>query len=193
MIVDEKNIIIAASNGDTRAIERLINEYAEKLYSFCCYLTGSGDSADDLSQDVLVKALKSLKGFRCEASFSTWLNKIAMNLWKDNLRRSNTVKFVELDHEIQNEDGELVKEMIDPKDTIEHVMQKQELERVIKNALNKLVPEQRIAIILKYIEGKSLLEISEICDCPVGTIGARLKRGIIEVRKYLKPYVENKD
>ena len=69
-------------------------------------------------------------------------------------------------------------------------MENKELEEIIKKSLDILTSEQRVAIVLKYIEGKSLKEIAEICKCPIGTVSARLTRGIKVMRKLLKEHIE---
>ncbi|OGS20321.1 MAG: hypothetical protein A3J83_04270 [Elusimicrobia bacterium RIFOXYA2_FULL_40_6] len=162
---------------DTReSFNALIKETAQELYTFCCYLCGNHSDAEDLSQDVFVRAFKSVKDFQHKAAFSTWLHRIAINLYIDKTRRKKAVKFSALDD----------KREFPSNSTPEKEMENNELKELLKKSMDFLTPEQKSAIVLKYIENKSLEEIANICDTSIGTVSSRITRGIQEIRKHLK-------
>ena len=95
-----------------------------------------------------------------------------------------------MEHVIKSDRGDIIKERASPERTIEQDLENKELGKAIEKALNKLSSEQKVAIVLRHVEGKSFGEISKICGCPEGTISARISRGMIEIRKYLKPFAD---
>jgi RNA polymerase sigma-70 factor (ECF subfamily) len=192
MDYSEDNIVFSAKEGNREAFDVLVRKYAKEVYNLCYRLSGNTTDAEDLSQNVLLKALQSIQDFQQKSSFSTWLHQIAVNLWIDTLRKRKIVNFISIDETIKLRDGELKREFIDSGLIAEQNMENKELEKIIKKSLDVLTPDQKIAIVLKYIEGKSLEEIAKICNCPIGTISARLTRGIKEMNKHLKPYIEPK-
>jgi len=187
---DESRIISAAKKGNIDAFDELIRKYAKEIYNLCYRLCGNFTEAEDLSQNVLLRAVQSIINFKQESSLSTWLHRIAVNLWIDTLRQQKNIKYIYIDDPVQLGDNEFKREFSDYKFIPEKDMENKELEEIIKKSLDILTSEQRVAIVLKYIEGKSLEEIAEICKCPIGTVSARLTRGIKVMRKLLKEHIE---
>jgi RNA polymerase sigma-70 factor (ECF subfamily) len=187
---NEQTLISAIKDGDTEVFGELVKLYAERVYNFCYHLSGNDVDAKDLSQDVFIKALQSIHKFQQKSSLSTWLHQIAINLWIDKTRKRQKITFVSIDKPLDSEQGETLKKQlvesgIIPGKNIEN----KELEKVIQDALNKLSPEQKVVIVLKYIENKSLEEIAKICHCSVTAVGCRLFRGLKELRSHLKSYM----
>ena len=187
---DESKTILAAKEGDREAFDKIVRKYAKEIYNLCYRLCGNYTEADDLSQEVLLRAYQSIKNFKQESGLSTWLHRIAINLWIDTTRKRKEVNYIYIDEPIQSDDGDIKREITDFKFMPENTMENKELEEIIKKSLDILSPEQRVSIVLKYIEGKSLEEIAEICKCPIGTVSARLTRGIKEMRKLLREHIE---
>ncbi|MDD5686860.1 MAG: sigma-70 family RNA polymerase sigma factor [Elusimicrobia bacterium] len=192
MDYSEDKIILSAKQGNKESFDILVRKYAKEVYNLCYRLSGNTTDAEDLSQNVLLKALQSIKDFQQKSSFSTWLHQIAVNLWIDISRKRKVLNFTSIDETIKLDGGEFQREFADSGLIAEQNMENKELEKIIKKSLDVLTPDQKIAIVLKYIEGKSLEEIAKICNCPIGTISARLTRGIKEMNKHLKPYIEPK-
>src|SRR3989339_501708 len=187
---DESKIISAAQDGSLEAFDELIKKYAKEIYNLCYRFCGNYTEAEDLSQNVLIRAFQSIVNFKQESNLSTWLHRITVNLWIDTLRKQKKANYLYIDDPVQSEEGELNKQISDFKILPEKDMENKELEKIIKKSLDTLTPEQKVAIVLKYIEGKSLEEIAEICKCPIGTVSARLTRGIKEMRKLLREHIE---
>ncbi|OGS22312.1 MAG: hypothetical protein A2252_05705 [Elusimicrobia bacterium RIFOXYA2_FULL_39_19] len=182
-MAEEKELIVSACNDDKEAFFELAKKHAADIYNFCLYLTQNRSDAEDLSQEVFIKAFKAIKSFKQKSAFSTWLHAIAINQHKDRLRHNKILKFVSIDRLFHSKDGEKLRlELPDRQKSAENQLESSELKEIIAGSLDKLAPEQKIPIVLKYIEGKSLEEIAEICGCSVGTMSSRISRGIKTLR-----------
>ncbi len=189
--LNDSELVVLAKTGNRTAFGKLVERYIAGVYNFCYRLTGKTVDAKDLTQDVFINAMQSICRFRQEAGLSTWFNRIAVNLWINKTKRRDKVKFFSFERQAENEEGYVLKnQFVDPQPDPETGVQNKELELVIQNAINSLIPEQRVAVVLKYIEGKSLDEIARLCKCSVGTVGSRLARGLKELREQLKPYLK---
>src|SRR3989339_1006899 len=151
------------------SFSELIKVHSKEIYNFCLYLTGNPNDAHDLSQDVFINAYRSIEKFRQDWAFSTWLHTIALNLYRDRMRRRKTVKFTPMDDE---------KEFSDKQIPVEKQLEDSELKKKILKSLDLLSQEQKVPIVLKYLEGKSLEETAKLCNCSIGTVSSRISRGI---------------
>jgi RNA polymerase sigma-70 factor (ECF subfamily) len=185
--IEEIQLIAEAQQDDPDAFGLLIEKHAPMIYNLCYRLSGADSEARDLSQDVFLKALKSIRTFRKESSFSTWLHQIAVNLWYDREKHRKKILFASLDNTFETRDGEsLASQQIDPAPGAEEILACRERSLKIQKALSALPPDQRAVIVLKYLEDKSLEEISSICSCSIGTVSSRICRGLQAVRKNVK-------
>src|SRR6185369_15076012 len=136
---DEKGRIALSQNGDHAAFESLIKDYQRMIHSLCYRMTGSMTEAEDLAQETFIRAFQELKGFRAEARFSSWLYRIAMNLCL-NWRKSDQRR-----HALHRQWSE------------ENVLAAEEESTVpageVQQALLKLNPKQRAAIVLTTYDG----------------------------------------
>ncbi|OGS28266.1 MAG: hypothetical protein A2297_10235 [Elusimicrobia bacterium RIFOXYB2_FULL_48_7] len=172
--------------GDREAFGKIIDMYADKIYSMCYYSSKNKSEADDLFQEVFLKAFQSINNFSRESNFSTWLYRITVNHCIDRGRHRNLVSFFSV--EKNDEQGlTLEDKMPDSAPGPEQEAQKQEVNERLISALGRLNPRQRAAVLLMYFEEKSLKDISEIMDCSVGTVGSRLSYAFKKLRAYLKP------
>ncbi|OGS18155.1 MAG: hypothetical protein A3J83_03130, partial [Elusimicrobia bacterium RIFOXYA2_FULL_40_6] len=148
------------------AFEELVKVNSDRIFNLCYRLSGNYNDANDLAQDVFVQAFKNIKGFKEQSNFSTWLHRIAVNLWINKTKRNKIVKFVAIDKQDDDEDGKksIIEHIFDGL-TPEQIEEKRQLEENVRNALENLNEDYKIAVVLKYVEGKSLEEISKICNC----------------------------
>ena len=185
----ETELVEAARQDETEAFEELVNRNAGKIYNLCYRYSGREDEARDLTQETFVRAFKAVKKFHGDAGFSSWLYRIASNIWFDRAKRRKKVTFVSMDMPVRQDDGETERQFRDGGATPEQDYEKKEMDGKVQEALCLLAGDQRTAIILKYIEGKSLEEIASICGCSFGTASSRISRGLKELRKHLKGYL----
>ncbi|MCS7227405.1 MAG: sigma-70 family RNA polymerase sigma factor [Endomicrobia bacterium] len=187
---DDIELIHLAKNGDKEAFNKLIEKYSQRVYNLCYRLTGNKFDADDIFQETFIRAYKSIKRFKGESDFGTWLYRIAMNLWISEKRKSARKKIVSFDREIEVEDGEIQVEYVDPEESVEEDVQEQQIQDLVQEQIVQLNADCQLIIILRYIEGKSYKEIARICKCSIGTVGSRIYRAFQILRKNLLPLLD---
>ena len=176
--------------ADPDDFEALAVEHAQQLYNTALRMTGSEEDAKDLCQDALLRAYRSFGRWRRECSFSSWLYRIATNLFIDQARRRKRIRLESLDAPLVTDDGDQLTRAFesggrDPQALAEAA----EVQREVHLALQKLPPEFRMAVVLCDIQGFSYAEISEIMDCSIGTVRSRIHRARRALKNHLEPYV----
>lgn len=168
----EENLITRARDGDKYAFEILINKNFNILKGYVLKLTCNKDLAEDIIQDTLLSAVVHIDSFTPKAKFSTWLIKIATNKYRDYLRKYK--------------ETEILLDVLPSSYSIEEeIIQKQDLETVLK-ILKEMPNDKRTVFILKHYYGYSYDEISDIVNCPVGTVRSRLHYGIKDIITKMK-------
>lgn len=157
-----------AVEGDIQAFEELFSSNYTHIYNLCYRMMRNSQDAEDMLQETMLKAWRKLKSFKQSSSFSTWLHRIAANTCLDAIRKrkDNKTSLEEM--------KEYGKELTD-EDSVsfdERSVQRQ----VIEDALAKLKERDRIIIILRDVQGYSYEEMSQILECPLGTVRSRLSR-----------------
>ncbi|MGR6837131.1 RNA polymerase sigma factor [Syntrophomonas erecta] len=178
-------LIKKAQAGDVDAFEELVVLYQDRVYTHCFYLSGNSFNAQDLMQEVFVRAFNSIKSFRGEADLGTWLHRIAVNLWINQRRRDKKLVAFSLDDPLETEDGELVREVAACQDSPLDRLERIETRELINLALDRIPPDFKVALVLREIEGYSYDEIAQIMDCSLGTVKSRISRGRNALRKEL--------
>jgi RNA polymerase sigma-70 factor (ECF subfamily) len=185
-LIDEKVLIDECKRGDIEAFEQLIFKYQKKVFNITYRFLGDYNLAEDVSQEIFIRVFKSIKDFKGESSFYTWLYRITINQCMD-MQNKNKKHFVQyLDSAAQNDEGEeFVIQVPSDRDLPEVEYQKKELRINVEKALMMLTQEQRAIIILRDIQGFSYEEISDILNCPVGTVKSRINRARDALKKVL--------
>lgn len=169
------------------AFEELVVLYQDRVYTHCYHLSNDAHDAQDLAQDVFLQAYRSIKSFRKDANFGTWLHKIAVNLWINKCRKNKKVIAFSLDEPIFTGEGELIRELAASADSPLAKVEQVEFREVIMKAFNNLIPEFKTALALREFDGYSYEEIASILGCSLGTVKSRINRG----RKRLKRELES--
>ncbi|WP_236904913.1 RNA polymerase sigma factor [Clostridium formicaceticum] len=176
----EDVLIEKAKKGDVESFELLIGAYQKKAFNIAYRILGNLEDANDMTQEALVKVYRSIHNFKGNSSFSTWLYSIVNNVCIDFIRKNKKTKLLYIDG--QQEEGAYTKELPDEMNTPECLFEKNEVKKMIHDAINQLNYEQRKIIVLRDIQGFSYQEIAEILDISVGTVKSRINRG----RNHLK-------
>jgi|CZCB01.1.fsa_nt_gi RNA polymerase sigma-70 factor (ECF subfamily) len=175
---------------DAGDFEALVMEHGQQLYNIALRMTGNEEDANDLTQEALLRAYKAFSKWKRECSFSSWLFRIATNLYIDQVRRRKRIRFESLDSPIVTDDGEKLSRTIESDARSPQSMaEAAEVQEKVQLALQKLSPEFRMSIILCDIQGFSYAEISEIMDCSIGTVRSRIHRARRALKDHLEPYV----
>jgi RNA polymerase sigma-70 factor (ECF subfamily) len=186
----EKLLIKKSQSGDVESFELLISSYDKRAYNIAYRVMGNEEDAKDMAQEAMLRVFRSLKDFKGQSSFSTWLYRIVTNVCLDELRRRKNDKYVSLDSTIQTDSGEMHMELCSDRETPESVYEQVEQREVIKNAIRELNEEYRSVIVLRDIQGFSYEEISNILDCSLGTVKSRINRARTMLRDKLKASME---
>jgi RNA polymerase sigma-70 factor (ECF subfamily) len=185
--IDSRLLIRQAQAGDLRAFEALVVIYQDKIVTLSYYLTGNQADAQDLAQEVFVRAYTKLRSFRQEADLGTWLHRIAMNLWSNMQRRQKFPNLLSLDDPVQTGEGEFTRSVAsdDPEGDPEGAFEATELQESVRKALRSLSEEYRIVLVLREIEGYSYGEIARITGCSLGTVKSRMSRARQALREII--------
>ena len=169
------DIVRKVQAGDVAAFDRLILKYRERVLGIIYNMTSNREDAADLAQDAFIKAFQSINRFQGQASFFTWLYRIAVNSTVTHLRKNRLRSFFSL--ESIREDDPVSKELIDALTDRAGVNRDsfvRELQEKLNEAMQKLSINQRTVVTLFEIDGLSHQEIAEVMGCSVGTVRSRL-------------------
>jgi RNA polymerase sigma-70 factor (ECF subfamily) len=184
--------VLRCQEDDYDAFDEIVARYKDEIYTYIRRMISNRDDAEDLAQEVFVRAFASIKSFRRESNLRTWLYRIATNLCIDKYRRKGVEKqFVtSLEREDPEDEEPNPIDIPDNKYDPERMYEHSELQMKIQKALLKLPEKQRAVILLFDLEGMSYEEIAKVVDCPVGTVKSRLFNARLQLRKLLQPYLE---
>jgi RNA polymerase sigma-70 factor (ECF subfamily) len=186
---EDTDYLDALRAGEAAAFETLVDRYSGDIYALLYRLTDNPDDASDLTQDTFLRALRSVKGFRGDASLKTWLFRIAINesrnrfRWWKRRRRDVTVS---LDVAIGDTDRTIFDTLADRGESPEDSAIAREREASLSEALAQLADIYREAVVLCDIEGLSYEETAAALGIGLGTVKSRISRGRDELRKRLK-------
>lgn len=183
---DEAELLEKARGGDSRAFSVLVERYQRRVTGVAMAVVHNQDDAMELAQETFVRAYSNLSKFESRSSFSTWLYRIAANLAID-FRRREGRHIVLRGEEAENEFSRL------PSNTGDSYSEtrRNEVRQRINVALKELTPEHRAVILLREVEGLSYDEISEVLQCPRGTVMSRLHYARTHLREVLKDLNES--
>jgi RNA polymerase sigma-70 factor (ECF subfamily) len=184
----EKDLVRLAKRGDITAFEELVSGYEKKVYNTAYRFFNNIEDARDISQEIFLKIYLSLKDFREDSTFSTWLYRIAVNTCIDYCRKRKGEE-VPLREELEASN---TKHGVPP-NTPEQTFEKKEIKAAVLEAIKLLPIDQKTCIILRDIQGFSYMEICSLLNCPLGTVKSRISRGRRNLRKYIDSELFNKN
>ncbi|WP_435299569.1 RNA polymerase sigma factor SigE [Timonella sp. A28] len=168
----------AESGSTTHTWERVVLEHSQRVYRLAYRLTGNQQDAEDLTQEVFIRVFKSLHNFQ-PGSFEGWLHRITTNVFLDQVRRKKRIRMDHMgDDAVTYADKN---DLADPVRGFDH----HNLDYDVQEALDKLAPEYRVAVVLCDIEGLSYEEISATLGIKLGTVRSRIHRARAQLRKHL--------
>lgn len=178
---DEVRLVEQARQGDPEAFGRLVDRYHRRVYGIVYRMCGP-DDAEDLTQDIFLKALAALRSFQFQgnASFRTWLYRIAVNASINELRRRKRRRTVEgpsLDTPVSTDEGTVEREIAD-----EHGLapaeeaERNETQQIVREVLARMRPQHRLVLTLVDLENMEYREAAALLKCPLGTLKSRVAR-----------------
>jgi RNA polymerase sigma-70 factor, ECF subfamily len=182
--MDERQLVRLAQDGSQEAFEELVTKYQSKVFSMAMSFIRNREAADDVAQEVFLKAYLALPKFHGKSEFGTWLYRIAINHIKDVLRKRGRAKEVSLEdvQEISAAD--------------ENAMEKAEMERetetrrsLVRGFVEGLPEKYRVILTLRDIQGLAYEDISQVLHLSPGTVDSRLHRARRMLRQKLAPHL----
>jgi RNA polymerase sigma-70 factor (ECF subfamily) len=175
---------------EARVFDEIVQQHKNRIYNYVCRMTHDSPEAEDITQEVFIKAYMSLGSFRHDAAVDTWLYRIATNLVIDRFRRRkrSVQSWVPLDEE---SDPLADLPATDRGSNPAAAAELTELQAHVQRAIATLPAKLRSAVVLHDMEGLSYEEVAEAVGCPVGTVKSRLFNGRNLLRRKLARYVES--
>lgn len=172
---EDLDIVRRIQEGDVAAFDVLTVKYRSRIYGVIYNLTSNREDAADLTQDAFIKAFQSIRRFRGQSSFFTWIYRIAINSTLSHLRKNRVRSFFSLE-KINTDDPvsrELIAALTD-KSGADRETNVRELQEKLNEAMQNLSINHRTVITLFEIDGLSHQEIADVMNCSVGTVRSRL-------------------
>ncbi len=183
-------LVERVQQGDKQAFGLLVSKYQRRLVRPVSRLVRDPAEVEDVVQEAFIKAYRALPGFRGESAFYTWLYRIGINAAKNYLasrgRRPPTTT------EFDSEEAEVFDdaEQLRDQNTPERILMSKEIGVTVNAAMEALPEELRNAIVLREIDGLSYEEISQVMNCPIGTVRSRIFRAREAIAEKLKPLLD---
>ena len=179
---EEQQWIEMARAGNQEAFERLVRRYERRVFALTVRMCRNQADAEEAAQEAFLAAWQGLPFFRGDASFATWLYRLASNACVDLLRREGRHRSAAA---LSLDDGEAAYDPADPGPSPQALAEGAELRHQIETALAALPPEYRQVLILRELHQRTYDEIAEICSLDLGTVKSRISRGRRQLRKIL--------
>ena len=188
-IVDQK-LVEKSQRGDKKAFAMLVEKYQRRLTRLLSRMVRDQSEIEDIVQDSFIKAYRAINNFRGDSAFYTWLYRIGINTAKNHLvklgKRPKAMNDIEIE-EIENfEDAQDLRNL----ETPENSMATKEIIASVNQTIETLPDELKEAIQLREMDGLSYEEISDLMNCPIGTVRSRIFRAREAIAEKLKPLIE---
>lgn len=188
-------LVDRARRGDTAAFEMLVIKYQRRIERLIARMVRDTDLVQDVAQETFIRAYRAIAQFRGESAFYTWLYRIAINTAKKalvDLKRDPLVSEASL---LRGDDGDetsRVENELSDGETPEALLASKEIAAAVNAAIEALSDDLRQAITLREIEGLSYEEISEVMNCPIGTVRSRIFRARESIAARLRPLLDTR-
>ena len=188
----DNELIEEIKGGGAEALETLVSRYENKVYSLAYRMMGNREDAEDVLQDTFLNVVRSLDGFRSQASFSTWLYRVATNaaltrLRKKNKREKGEGEFIEEVYSVRDAAHSQSK-LVDWSDGPAEKLLNEEAQKIMDEAVNELPEIYRVVFVLRDVEGLPASEVAEVLDLSIPAVKSRLHRARLYLRKRLSDY-----
>lgn len=184
--LSDEALMEAYCAGEARAFEVLMGRYGTPIYQFVLRHVGNPARAEDLTQDVFLRVIRSADRFEARSKFSTWVYTIARNACFDSSRRMKHRRHASLDQPVRADDDRALVETVsdDAPDSSRRAMD-QEFTSALELALAALPDEQREVFVMRQVQNLQFKEIAEITSTPVNTVKSRMRYALETLRLHL--------
>ena len=181
--MDDAELVRRCLAEDATAWESVVRTHTRRVYNLCYRFTARRDEAEDLTQEVFLRVYRTLKSYDPgHGPLAVWMHRVARNLLIDHYRATRKHRLsVPLEDEMVHLEQ---RESAAPRP--DRAVAQRELSAALEQALARLSPELREAVILRDLQGLDYREIADTLDIPEGTVKSRINRGRAELGKLLK-------
>ncbi|OGI17304.1 MAG: hypothetical protein A2Z52_02855 [Candidatus Moranbacteria bacterium RBG_19FT_COMBO_42_6] len=172
-VAEDNKLVSLVKSGHPEIYDEIVTRYEKKLFSYIYRLVGNREEAEDILQNVFVKAYRNIKSFDIERKFSSWIYRIAHNEAINFLKKRNKKKFISWEDIVASKDKMETKS--DERSPIDIWIRKESAIEV-KQALEKIPEKYRQVLMLRYFSEKSYEEIGKMIGSPVNTVGTLINR-----------------
>ncbi|QAX82049.1 RNA polymerase sigma factor RpoE [Candidatus Pseudomonas adelgestsugas] len=186
---EDQQLVDCVQRGDKRAFDLLALKYQHKILGLIVRFVHDTHEAQDVTQEVLVRAYCALGNFRGDSAFYTWLYRIAINAAKNYLvsnRRHLLGIDISLEHTEFYDSNYNLKDLESP----ERALLRDEMKGAVYQAIQQLPEDSRTALILREFSFLSYEDIANIMQCPMGTVRSRIFRARELIDKALQPLLQ---
>jgi RNA polymerase sigma-70 factor (ECF subfamily) len=192
VVREESALVDGLRSGDESAYEILIRRFEQPVFNVVSRLMDDSTEAADVVQEVFLKIFRNVGSFRGESTLKTWIYRIAVNEARNHRRWFSRHRRQEVGLEADPGETRGYQDSLpDPGQSPFEALLDREREALIEEALSKVNPRFRAALVLREIEGLSYEEIAEVLDVSLGTVKSRILRGRDALRKQLAGRLES--
>lgn len=182
-VTEDEQLVARIRAGESPLFAEIYHRFFARTFALAYGMTGRREQAEDLTQEIFLRAYERLGSFNGRASFATWFYRLAVNHCLNCCRRERKYQGGEADPD----DAQNLLRVSGAEDQIAAGLMRQHVQAQVRQALLTLKPEWRVLLVLKEIEGLSYEEIAERLDCSTGTVASGLSRA----RRLLARKLEN--
>lgn len=190
MRAEERALIERCRQHDLEAFDELVRLYERRIFNFALRLSGNHHDAEDITVETFIRVFNAIANFRGDATFSTWLFRIAHNVFLDMRKKERAHPHTSLQDVLELDESEVTRQVEDPAPLPERVAEDAELSQILRRAIDELPDYQKTMVLLYHTQNKSYEEIAEIMHLPIGTVKSRLNRARIALKSKLEPLRE---
>ena len=179
----DEELVALSIGGDVESFNQLVLRWERPIFALAYRVIGREEEARDVVQETFLRAFRGIGNFRGQAKFSSWVYRIALNLCRDWMRRERRTPI------LPSPEGVDVIELAaqqGPVESIEDLVARNDMSKVVADLMTRLPEEQRTAIILKEYHGMTFQEIADLQGVPLSTVKTRLYQGLNVLRRHLQ-------
>ena len=179
----DEELVALSIGGDVESFNQLVLRWERPIFALAYRVIGREEEARDVVQETFLRAFRGIGKFRGQAKFSSWVYRIALNLCRDWIRRERRAPILPTPEgvdviELAAEQG--------PVESIEDLVARNDISKVVADLMTRLPEEQRTAIVLKEYHGMTFQEIADLQGVPLSTVKTRLYQGLNVLRRHLQ-------
>ena len=177
---DEPALVARLRAGDGQAFEELVRGYQHRVFGVAVRMLGNAAEAEEVAQEVFLRAYRAIADFRGEAKLSTWLYAIASRLCLTRLGSG--------ERSAVRQGEEALARLANGHASPAAALERSELEAALHRAIGELDEERRLVVVLRDLEGLAYEEIAAALDLPIGTVRSRLHRARMDLKEKLERF-----